>query len=46
MVKSKNTTPVYNFFSILSNVELVISSKACKAEYLNLNPYCVGVNIE
>ena len=46
LVTSKNTSPVYNFFSILSNAKLVISNKACKAEYLGLNPYCVGVNTE
>ena len=37
----------YIIVSIISNVELVISSKAtCKVECLGLNPYCVGVKTE
>ena len=31
---------------MLSNAELVISSKACKVKYLGLKPYCIGVNTE
>ena len=31
---------------MLSNAELVLSSKACKVEYLGLKPYYVGVNTE